>query len=91
MLPFEMRGKKLIHHIHICIYFISFILSESTRKELHRNTAFTPYLVKILMILSIILAKTYRLYGRLLNTIETHAESLQKWAGFSLYFMLYFY
>ena len=24
-------------------------------------------------------------------TIKTHAKSLQKWAGFSLYFMLYFY
>ena len=24
-------------------------------------------------------------------TIETHAKSLKKWAGFSLYFMLYFY
>ena len=24
-------------------------------------------------------------------TIETHAKSLKKWAGFSHYFMLYFY
>ena len=24
-------------------------------------------------------------------TIEIYAKSLQKWAGFSLYFMLYFY
>ena len=25
------------------------------------------------------------------STIETHAKNLKKWAGFSLYFMLYFY
>ena len=30
-------------------------------------------------------------YGGNNYTIETHAKSLNKWAGFSLYFMLYFY